>query len=116
MDLESIMTVTGTLALIGGGAYGFRTFLPKFGSALAADFGYAFGESIGQAIARGASQALTGQDLDPRVFETAELRAKRWSYTKPVLTSYLGLSVSSIALCMGVCSGIPASLLEVMTH
>ncbi len=115
MDLETITVVGSTLALVGGGAYGVRTFFPKFASAYIADLGYAIGEGIGQGIAMGVTKAFTGEELDPSVFDTAETRAKRWSYQRPVLTSYLGLSASSLALCLGVCSGIPTSLLELMS-
>ncbi|MDP3729045.1 MAG: hypothetical protein Q8R18_06375 [bacterium] len=114
MDLETITIVTGTAGLIAGGAYGVRSFLPKLGSAYATSLGYAVGEGIGQGVTLGVHKAFTGEDLDPRVFETPELRAKRWNYTKPVLISYLGFIGSSMALCVGICSGIPASLLEFM--
>ena len=116
MDLETIMIVGGTASLVCGGMYGVRTFLPKWGSALGAQLGYALGEGIGQGITQDVHKAFVGEELDQKIFDSPEARAERWNYTKPVLTSYLGLSASVLALSLGVCSGVPLSLAKLMIH
>ena len=110
MDLESIMIVSATVAGSVGGLYGMNRFGKPLISSSVEAFGYNLGEGISQGLTMGLHKALTGQELDPTLFETPEVLAARWKYKKPVLTSGLGFTLSALAVSTACCVGIPTSV------
>ena len=115
MDLETITTVTVTAAFIGGGCYGVKKSLPPFCSAYGKYFGYALGEGVHDGLVRGITKANTGNDLPEDFFETPTRLAERRSLNRQLWSSYTLLVGSSLAVCLGICSGVPASVYEILS-